>query len=131
MWEYLLSKAIPHYDELPDLMNVQDWMTKDISKLSAKDQCAWCKAQFEELEALKKCNVYELQVADLPPGHKAIKNRWVFDLKSDGQKKASLVTKCFSQVEGLDFDEIFSLVVQFESVHTILALAVVFGSPVS
>jgi len=102
-------------------MNVRDWMTKDISKLSAEDQRAWRKAQFEELEALKKRNVYEL--ADLPPGCKAIKNRWVFDLKSDGCKKACLVTKGFSQIEGLDFDEIFSPVVQFESVRTILVLA--------
>jgi len=95
-------------------MNVRDWTTKDISKLKAEDQQAWRKAQFEELEALKKCNVYKL--ADLPPGQKAIKNRWVFDLKSDGCKKAHLVAKGFSQIEGLDFDEIFSLVVRFESV---------------
>ena len=88
MWEYLLSKAIPD-DELPDPMNVRDWTHKDISKLPAEDQWAWRKAQFEELEALKKRNVYEL--ADLPPGRKAIKNRWVFDLKSDGRKKARLV----------------------------------------
>jgi len=73
------------------------------------------------LEALKKHNVYKL--ADLPPGHKAIKNHWVFDLKSDGRKKACLVTKGFSQVEGLDFDEIFSPVVWFKSVCTILVLA--------
>jgi len=121
LWEYLLSKAISHHDELPDPMNVQDWTTKDIGKLSAEDQRAWHKAQFEELEALKKCNVYEL--ADLPPGQKAIKNCWVFDLKSNGWKKACLVTKGFSQIEGLDFDEIFSPVVQFESVRTILMLA--------
>ena len=121
LWEYLLSKAIPHHDELPDPMNVRDWTSRDIGKLSAEDQRAWRKAQFEELEALKKRNVYEL--ADLPPGRKAIKNRWVFDLKSDGRKKARLVAKGFSQVEGLDFDEIFSPVVRFESVRTILALA--------
>jgi len=60
LWEYLLSKAIPHHDELPDPMNVRDWMTKDISKLKAEDQREWHKAQFEELEALKKHNVYEL-----------------------------------------------------------------------
>ena len=82
LWEYLLSKAIPHHDELPDPMNVCEWTHKDIGKLSAEDQRAWRKAQFEELEALKKRNVYEL--ADLPPGRKAIKNCWVFDLKSDG-----------------------------------------------
>jgi len=122
LWEYLLSKAISHHDELPDPMNVRDWTTKDIGKLSAKDQWAWRIAQFEELEALKKRNVYEL--ADLPPGRKAIKNCWVFDLKSDGWKKAHLVAKGFSQIEGLDFDEIFSPVVQFELVRTILALAV-------
>jgi len=121
LWEYLLSKAISHHDELPDLMNVRDWTTKDIGKLSAKDQRAWCKAQFEELEALKKHNIYEL--ADLPPGCKAIKNHWVFNLKSDGRKKACLVAKGFSQIEGLDFDKIFSPVVQFESVRTILVLA--------
>jgi len=121
LWEYLLSKAIPHHDELPDPMNVRDWTSKDIGKLPAEDQRAWCKAQFEELEALKKRNVYEL--ADLPPGRKAIKNCWVFDLKSNGCKKARLVTKGFSQVEGLDFDEIFSPVLWFKSVHTILMLA--------
>jgi len=32
LWEYLLSKAIPHHDELPDPMNIQDWTTKDIGK---------------------------------------------------------------------------------------------------
>ena len=47
----------------------------------------------------------------------------VFNLKSDGCKKARLVTKGFSQIEGLDFDEIFSPVVQFESVRTILVIA--------
>jgi len=96
-------------------------MTKYISKLSAEDQWAWCKAQFEKLEALKKRNIYKL--ADLPPGCKAIKNHWVFDLKSDGRKKACLVAKGFSQIEGLDFDKIFSPVVWFKSVCTILTLA--------
>jgi len=120
LWEYLLTKAISH-DELPDPMNVRDWTSKDIDRLPVDDRREWRNAQFEELEALKKRDVYEL--SDLPPGHKAIRNRWVFDLKSDGCKKARLVAKGFSQIEGLDFDEIFSPVVRFESVRTIIALA--------
>ena len=48
------------HNELPDPTNVQDWTSKDIGKLPAENQCAWPKAQFEKLEALKKCNVYEL-----------------------------------------------------------------------
>jgi len=43
--------------------------------------------------------------------------------KSDGHKKARLVAKGFSQIEGIDFDHIFSPVVQYESVHLLLAVA--------
>ena len=64
---------------------------------------------------------------DLPKGRKPIDNRWVFAVKSDGRKKAQLVVKGFSQIEGMDFDKIFSPVVHYESVQTILAMAVLEG----
>ena len=62
-------------------------------------------------------------MVDCPKGHKVIKNRWVFDQKSDRRKRARLVAKGFSQVEGLDYDQIFSPVVRFKTVHLILAMA--------
>jgi Reverse transcriptase (RNA-dependent DNA polymerase) len=49
--------------------------------------------------------------------------RWVFGIKSDGRKKARLVAQGFLQVEGIDFNELFSPVVHFESVQLILALS--------
>ena len=58
-----------------------------------------------------------------PKGRKIIKNHWVFDIKSDKQKKARLVVKGFSQVEGVDYNEIFSPVVRYETVRLMLALA--------
>jgi hypothetical protein len=63
----------------------------------------------EELSALRKRGVYEL--VDLPKGRCAIKNCWVYNVKSDGRKHSRLVTKGFSQIEGIDYDELFSPVV--------------------
>jgi Reverse transcriptase (RNA-dependent DNA polymerase) len=75
----------------------------------------------EELEALCQRNVFKL--TDLPKGRKTIGCRWVFDVKTDSCKKARLVAQGFSQVEGIDFNELFSSVVRFESVRLILALS--------
>ena len=112
---YLLAKAVPPSDEpIPKTF-------RDIACLPAAAQQEWKKACLEELEALRKRKVFE--VVDLPPGRKAIRNRWVFAIKSDGRKKARLVAKGFSQVEGIDFDEIFSPVVRYESVRLMIATA--------
>ena len=54
---------------------------------------------------------------------KVIKNCWVFDKKTDGCKKAHLVAKGFLQIEGIDFNEIFSPVVRFETVRLMLVLS--------
>ncbi len=89
--------------------------------MPSEQQEEWRKACREELELLRKRNVYEL--VDPPAHWKIIKNRWVFDLKSDGRKKARLVAKGFSHVEGIDYDEIFSPVVWFETVQMMLTLA--------
>ena len=70
---------------------------------------------------LHKRKVFEL--VDCPRDQKVIKNRWVFDVKLDGRKKACLVVKGFSQIEGLDFSQVFSPVVCFETVRLMLALA--------
>ncbi|KAL7284521.1 hypothetical protein ACG7TL_001812 [Trametes sanguinea] len=118
---FLLMKAVPPVDDLPDTSNVREWTYRDITRLPEAEQREWKAACQEELEALRRRKVFEL--VDRPKGRKVIKNRWVFDVKSDGRKKARLVAKGFSQVEGIDYDQIFSPVVRFETVRLILALA--------
>lgn len=62
----------------------------------------------------------------LPTSKTKLQNKWVYRLKEEygGRKryKARLVVKGFAQKKGIDFDEIFSLVVKMTSIRTILSL---------
>ncbi|KAF8824317.1 hypothetical protein HHX47_DHR8000004 [Lentinula edodes] len=117
---FLMAKAVPFEGELKSSENVREWTYKDITRLPKAEREEWLKACQEELEALKRRGTFELM--DRPADRKVIKNRWVFDIKSDGRKKARLVVKGFSQIEGLDYDQVFSPVVRFETVRLLLAL---------
>ena len=68
-------------------------------------------------------------LTNLPPGEKPIKCKWVFKTKRDEygnpvKFKARLVSKGFSQREGIDFNETFAPVVRYDSIRYLLALAV-------
>jgi hypothetical protein len=62
-------------------------------------------------------------------GKRELQNKWVYKLKEeDGGKKRyndRLVLKGFEQKKGIDFDEIFSHVVNMTSIRTILSLMAV------
>ena len=85
-------------------------------------QKEWKPACYEEMESLDKHDVFEL--TNLPKGCKTIGCRWVFDIKGDSCKKARLVTQGFSQVEGVDYNKLFSPVIWSESVRLMPALTV-------
>jgi Reverse transcriptase (RNA-dependent DNA polymerase) len=121
---FLLSAAVLSADakgRIPDVSKVCEWHFRDLMHLPKAAQEKWKIACQEELEALHQCNVFKL--TDLPKGCKTIGCGWVFDIKSDGHKKARLVAQGFLQVEGIDFNELFSPVVHFESVQLVLALS--------
>jgi hypothetical protein len=121
---FLLSAAVSSADakeKIPDVTKVCEWHFRDLMCLPKAAQEEWKIACKEELEGLHQCNAFKL--TNLPKGHKTIGCRWVFDVKLDSRKKARLVAKGFSQAEGIDFNELFSSVVNFESVQLILALS--------
>ncbi|KAJ3576496.1 hypothetical protein NP233_g369 [Leucocoprinus birnbaumii] len=97
---------------------------RDLAGLPADERDKWLKACLEELEALKKHNVFTLVPRSaLPKGCRPIGNRWVFNVKSDGRYRSRLVAQGFSQVHGVDYDELFSPVVRYETTRLLLALA--------
>ena len=67
-------------------------------------------------------------LVDLPDDRRPIENKWIFKKKTDADGnvtvyKARLVVKGFRQVQGVDYDEIFSVVTMLKSVRIMLAIA--------
>jgi len=110
-FNFLISKAIV----TPKEKGPKEWTYGDVMGLPAGQLEEWRGACQREIEMLLKRNVFD--IVERPSGRRVIKNRWVFDVKPDGRKRARLVAKGFSQVEGMDFDQIFSPIVRFETVR--------------
>ena len=92
--------------------------------LQRPDFHVWEDVVSKELTVLKDMHVYSL--ARLPPGRKAIGNRWVFEHKRDGDDlipKGRLVAKGFAQIPGIDFGRTFAPVAKSASVRLVAAVA--------
>ena len=89
--------------------------------MGSKHANNWQDACQYEMDAMAKNKVWVLIY--LPPGRKAVKSRWVFRCKADLCYHTWVVAKGFTQIPGLDYDETFSPVAQFESLQLLLVLA--------
>ena len=81
----------------------------------------WLAASKEEYDNLIEMGTWKL--VSLPRDKKPIKCRWRYVIKANGRFKARLVAKGFTQVQGIDYEETFSLVSRYESIRYILAHA--------
>ena len=77
------------------------------------DSAKWLEATKSEMGSMYENKVWTL--IDLPDDRRAIENKWIFRRKIDADRsvtiyKARIVAKGFQQVQGVDYDEIFSLV---------------------
>ena len=94
--------------------------------MMSPDSAKWLEAMKSEMGSMYENKVWTL--IDLPDDRRASKNKWIFKRKTDTDSsvtiyKARIVAKSFRQVQGVDYDEIFSLVAMLKSVGIMLEIA--------
>jgi len=85
----------------------------------------WKKAMEEEMESLRMNDTWDLVA--FPNGRRKVSSKSVIKRNTNAtgrieKFKAQLVSKGYSQVEGLDFGEIFSLVAKLTSIRVLMSL---------
>jgi hypothetical protein len=95
--------------------------------VDSEDGKLWKNAMVKEMAALDKNEAWDL--VELSTGRKPIGNKWVFKKKLNAEGKvekykARLVAKGYSQVEGIDFGEVFSHVAKLTSIRFMLYVVV-------
>ena len=89
-------------------------------------QPVWVDAIVEEYHSIIRNSVWK--VVPRPVGRSFLGSRWVYKVKkatngSVENHKARFVSKWFSQVEGIDYDETFAPVTRYSSIRSIVALS--------
>ena len=80
--------------------------------INLEESDKWLTAAKEEFQGLMEMGGWKL--VDHPADCKTIKCRWTFVLKANGRNKVRLVAKGYTQVQGIDYKETFSLVARYE-----------------
>jgi hypothetical protein len=97
--------------------------------VNSEDSKLWKKAMVEEMYALDKNEAWD--IVEFPARRKYVGRKWLFKKKFNAEGKvekckARLVAKGYSQVEEIDFGEIFSHVSKLTSIIFILSVDVAF-----
>jgi hypothetical protein len=93
--------------------------------IQSSQSTKWIDAMVDEMKSMDNNTVWDL--VDLPNGCRPIGCKWVFKTKKDStgkikRYKARLIAKGFSQKEGIDYKETFSLVSSKDSFRIVMAL---------
>ena len=90
------------------------------------DSAKWPEAMKFEMRSMYENKVWTL--IGLPNDRRAIEIKWIFKRKTDADSSVNIdkswfFAKGFRQVQGVDYNEIFSTVAMLKSVRIMLAIA--------
>jgi hypothetical protein len=89
--------------------------------LQGPDSEKWQLAIKSEMKSLLQNKTWDLVLR--PKGKNIVSSKWVFKIKDNGQFKARMVARGFSQEYGLDYFETYAPVARFASLRLVLAIA--------
>jgi hypothetical protein len=123
--EVTTQSRVTHFCEHYSFVSsIESYMVEDALRDSD-----WVLAMQEELNNFTRNEVWHLVPR---PNQNVVGTKWVFHNKQDEhgvvtRNKARLVAKRYSQVEGLDFGEIYAPIARLESIRILLAYATYHG----
>ena len=98
--------------------------------IDSVDKDKWISAMQEVMQSLEKNGTWK--IVSLPKQKKVVCCKWVFK-RNEGLSpsepsrfKARLVAKGFNQIPGVDYNDVFSLVVKHSSIRTFFSIVAVY-----
>ena len=91
--------------------------------MKSNDKEEWVKAIKEEKECLRRNNTWDLIDPKEAKGKEIVTSRWLFKIKDSGQFKARLVARGCQQKNELNYKDIYSSVININSLRMLLAIA--------
>jgi hypothetical protein len=110
---------------MSSISDVEPSSFEEVEKLQV-----WKDAMLEEYRSILKNNVWD--IVSRPKDKSMVSSKWIYKIKHavDGSVekfKVIFVARGFTQKEGIDYEDTFSLVVRYTSIRAIIALASVLG----
>jgi len=104
--------------------------TKPSSFEEVVQQLVWVDAMVEEYDSIVRNSVWDL-VPRLE-NNSVVSSHWLYKVKQDAdgnveKHKARFVSRGFSQVQGIDYDETFAPIARYSSIRSMLALLAQMG----
>ena len=105
-------------------------VTEPSSFEEAVEDPAWVDAMVEEYDSIVRNSAWE--IVPRPEGKSVVGSRWIYKVKQAAngsleKYKERFVSRGFSQIEGIEYEETFAPVARYSSIRTILALSAQMG----